>query len=90
MIATTPTSPQWAAAFDPDGALVEEWMKTVRSSLRRADSVVIDGRALGWDESRFADPVHLLHPNHTPYTQFVADALLREDPRQVRAAPGGS
>jgi hypothetical protein len=90
VVATLPTAPRWSAAFDPDGALVDRWMETLRSSLRRADSVVIDGRALAWDDARFADPVHLLQPHHTLYTELLADALLRQDRRQDRAGPGES
>jgi hypothetical protein len=81
VVATLPTAPRWAAAFDPDGALVEAWTRGVASSLRLADSVLIDGRALDWNDARFADPVHVLHPNHTHFTAFLADALARQGGR---------
>jgi hypothetical protein len=77
VVATLPTAPRWAAAFDPDGTLVDAWTRNVESSLRLAGSVLIDGRALDWNDVRFADPVHVLHPNHTPYTAFLAGALAR-------------
>jgi hypothetical protein len=77
VVATLPTMPEWAAAFDPDGAIVEAWMRRMAGTLSRPDSLLIDGRALGWDDPRFADPVHAIHPHHTTFTEFVAEAMTR-------------
>lgn len=74
-VATLPVMPDWAAAFDPDGAAVEEWTRRMAAALRLGTSLLIDGRALGWGDSRFADPVHVIYPHHRPYTEFVADAM---------------
>jgi hypothetical protein len=89
VVATTPTMPAWAAAFDPDGALMEAWFRRMASALRRPETLLVDGRALGWDDGRFADPVHLLHPHHSAYTEFLADALERRGGRRSGAAGGG-
>jgi hypothetical protein len=75
VIATTPVMPKWAAAYDPDGKAVEDWTRRIASSLRWETSLLIDGRALAWDDSRFADPVHLIYPNHRLYTEFIADKI---------------
>jgi hypothetical protein len=84
VLATLPTKPRWAEDFDPDGARVAEWMRSVTGALRRADTLVADGRVLAWDNGRFADAVHLLYPHHSAYTEFLADALARA------ARPGAS
>jgi hypothetical protein len=40
-----------------------------------------DGAAVEeWDDSRFADPVHLLYPHHQPFTQFILDEMARRWP----------
>jgi hypothetical protein len=75
VVATLPVMPDWAAAFDPDGGAVEDWTRRMAASLRRDTSLLIDGRPLGWDASRFADPVHLINPYHRAYTEFVADTV---------------
>ncbi len=77
VVATVPTMPAWAAHFDPDGRLVEEWTRRVADALRRPDTVLFDGRALAWADDRFADPAHLLYPHHTAFTDAIADALAR-------------
>jgi hypothetical protein len=89
VVATLPTMPEWAAAFDPDGAIVEAWTRRMADTLSRPDSVLIDGRALRWDDSHFADPMHVIHPHHTAFTEFVAEALARAGgPAADVAAPG--
>jgi hypothetical protein len=89
VVATLPTMPEWAATFDPDGAIVEAWTRRMADTLSRPDSVLIDGRALRWDDSHFADPMHVIHPHHTAFTEFVAEALARAGgPAADVAAPG--
>jgi hypothetical protein len=80
VVATAPIKPDWAVAFDPEGKAVEEWTRRMAASLRREDSLLVDGRALAWDDSRFADPVHVIHPHHRPYTEFVAGAMAERWP----------
>jgi hypothetical protein len=80
VVATLPTMPDWAAAFDPEGRAIEEWTRRMAASLRRETSLLVDGRALPWDDSRFADPVHVIYPNHRPYTEFVASAMAERRP----------
>jgi hypothetical protein len=83
VVATLPVMPEWTAAFDPDGEAVEEWTRTMAASLRLETSLLIDGRPLAWDDSRFADPVHLIHPHHRPYTEFIADAVAERWPARA-------
>ncbi|MBI0432293.1 hypothetical protein [Roseomonas sp. KE0001] len=75
VLAVAPIMPEWAETFDPDDRLVEGWVRRVAGALHRPDSLLIDGRALDWEDARFADPVHLLYPNHTAFTEFVAEAM---------------
>ncbi len=86
MVATLPTMPAWAATFDPDGAHRRGLDAAHRRSLRRPDSLLIDGRALGWDDTHFADPVHVILPHHTAFTEFIADARPK---RHRRPRDGG-
>ena len=90
VVATLPVMPDWAAAFDPDGEAVERWTRRMAASLRRDTSLLVDGRRLPWDDSRFADPVHLIYPHHRPYTEFIADAIAehRPPPPPRGGAPG--
>ena len=75
VVATLPVHPAWAAEFDPDGAVVDRWMRDMAAALRQPETRLIDGRPLAWDSDRFADPVHLLHPNHTDFSAFIAGAM---------------
>jgi hypothetical protein len=75
VVATVPVMPAWAAKFDPNGASVEAWSRRLASSLRRPESLFIDGRALAWGNERFADPVHLLYPHHVAFSEFIAAAI---------------
>lgn len=84
VIATVPVMPAWAAAFDPDGRKISTWMQRMRASLHRPETMVIDGRALAWGGDRFADPAHVLYPNHTVFTEFIAATLAQG--RSVRLA----
>jgi hypothetical protein len=83
-----PVMPEWAAVFDPDGTGVEEWVRDTAASLRLDTSLLIDGRALAWDDSRFADPVHLLYPHHRPFTRFILDEMARRWPAAATAGRG--
>lgn len=83
VVATVPTMPGWAAAFDPEGKAVEEWTRRMAATLRRKDSLLVDGRALAWDDSRFADPVHIIYPYHRPYTKLIADAMAERWPTRT-------
>lgn len=77
VVAPLPIMPEWAAQFDPDGSLITTWMDEIRAALLRPGTIIADGTALRWDDTRFADPVHLLYPHHTPFTEFIADAIAR-------------
>ena len=85
VVATLPVMPAWAAAEDPDGTGTGRWMRDVAGALKRDDSLLIDGRPLGWGDERFADPVHVLYPHHTPLTAYYADAIAAHR----RAVPPG-
>ncbi len=78
VVATVPTMPAWAAEFDPDGALVEQWTRRVAAALQRPETVFADGRALRWPDSHFADPVHLLYPHHRTFSDWIADAIIAQ------------
>ena len=67
--------PRWAAANDPDGTRMESWTRGLSAALAGSDGLLVDGRALAWENERFADPVHVLYPHHTPLTEFAADAM---------------
>jgi hypothetical protein len=82
VVATLPVHPAWAAQFDPDGRLIEDWTRRMAASLRRPETRLVDGRALEWDSARFADPVHLLYPNHTDFSEFVAGAMASSIARE--------
>ena len=84
VVATLPVMAAWRAAEDPDDTNVERWMQDMRSSLQRADSLLIDGRRLDWDEGDFADPVHVLYPAHRKLTRFYADIMARPWQNQRR------
>jgi hypothetical protein len=75
VVATLPTMPAWAAEFDSDGQLVEGWTRRVTAALQRPETVFVDGRALRWPDTHFADPVHLLYPHHRAFSTVVADAI---------------
>ncbi|MGK7871129.1 hypothetical protein [Falsiroseomonas sp. E2-1-a20] len=75
VVVTLPVMPAWAASFDPDGFVVEEWTRRISGALRRNESLLIDGRGLAWSNDRFADPVHLLYPYHTEFSEFIAENL---------------
>jgi len=75
VIATLPVMPEWGERFDPDGTIIEGWMQDMRAALRRPETLLVDGRQLGWDDERFADPVHLLYPYHRSFTDFIAEAM---------------
>ncbi|MFC7738945.1 hypothetical protein ACFQX4_24840 [Roseomonas sp. GCM10028921] len=77
VVAPLPIMPEWAAQFDPDGSLIKSWTGAIRAALIQPETVIADGTALQWDDTRFADPVHLLYPHHTPFTGFIADAIAR-------------
>ena len=47
---------------------------------------MIDGRALAWDDSRFADPVHVVYPHHTPLSRFIIDEMVRHWPATAMVA----
>ena len=82
VVATVPTMPAWAAEFDPDGTLVERWTRHLAASLRRPETVFVDGSALRWPDTHFADPVHLLFPHHQAFSHYIADAIeARHGPR---------
>jgi hypothetical protein len=89
VVATVPVMPEWAAAHDPDGGGVEAWTRGLAAALRRPESLLVDGRALRWGDERFADAVHVLYPNHTPFTRFVADALAARRAAEAGVAPAG-
>ena len=80
VVATMPVMPDWATAFDPEGKAVEDWTRGMAASLRRESSLLVDGRVLTWDDSRFADPVHTIYPYHRLYTEFIADAMAERWP----------
>jgi hypothetical protein len=84
VVATVPVMPAWSAAFDPDGTLVEGWVQRLRAALQRPETVLVDGRALAWDDGRFADPVHLLDPHHGAFTEILLAAIAARD----AGAPG--
>jgi hypothetical protein len=88
VVATVPVMPDWAAANDPDGSRIEAWMRAMAASLRRETSLLVDGRPLAWDDSRFADSVHVIDPYHRSFTAFVADSMAarRSAPEPVRTA----
>ncbi|MDJ0387009.1 hypothetical protein QMO56_02690 [Roseomonas sp. E05] len=75
VVASLPVMPEWGERFDPDGTLVETWLRDMRAALRQPETLLLDGRALDWGDERFADPVHLLYPHHTPFTEFIARAM---------------
>jgi hypothetical protein len=75
IVATVPVMPEWAAMFDADGSIIETWTKRMAASLKSQSSLFIDGRKLQWDNSFFADPVHIIYPHHTIYSEFIADAM---------------
>ncbi|MFC7737651.1 hypothetical protein ACFQX4_17840 [Roseomonas sp. GCM10028921] len=77
VVAPLPVMPEWAAQFDPDGSLIAAWTDGIRAALVLPGTVIADGTTLRWDNARFADPVHLLYPHHTPFTEFIADAIAR-------------
>ena len=78
VVATLPVMPEWALTNDPEGGAVDEWMRGMAAALRHDDTLLIDGRKLAWGDARFADPVHLVYPNHRAYARFVADAIAAE------------
>jgi hypothetical protein len=88
VVATVPIMPEWAAAFDPEGTQVEAWVRDIRASLRLHSSLFVDGRGLPWDNSRFADPVHLIYPHHRAYSEFLADAIARRQPPRMAGLEG--
>lgn len=75
VVASLPVMPEWKARFDPEGKLIESWTRAMAAALREPSSILIDGRKLEWDDGRFADPVHVLYPHHTPFTDFIARAM---------------
>ncbi|PHK93602.1 hypothetical protein CR162_17630 [Pseudoroseomonas rhizosphaerae] len=75
VLATLPVMPEWRERFDPDGRLVEHWMRRMRETLREPDTLLVDGRALAWEDGRFADPVHLRYPHHTAFTDLILRAM---------------
>ncbi len=86
VVATVPVMPRWAAEFDTDGRLIEAWTRRLAAALRRPESVLVDGRGLDWGDDRFADPVHVLYPNHSDFSEFVAAALqARRRESEVRS-----
>lgn len=75
-----PVMPKWAAQVAPDGTAIEGWVQDVKASLGLDTSLLIDGRALAWDDSRFADPVHVVHPHHEALTGFIVEEMARQWP----------
>jgi hypothetical protein len=84
VVATVPTMPAWADEFDPAGEFVDQWTRSVAGSLRRPDTIFVDGRTLRWPDGHFADPAHLMYPHHRTFSHWIADAL------EARPAPAGS
>jgi hypothetical protein len=78
VIATLPVMPEWGESFDPDGSLIEAWMRDMRAVLRHPDTLLVDGSVLNWPDTHFADPVHLLYPNHTAFTAFIARSMTEK------------
>ena len=81
-----PVMPRWAAEVAPGGSAIEGWVQDVKASLKLDTSLLIDGRALAWDDSRFADPVHVVYPHHEPLTQFIIDEMARQWPATALVA----
>jgi len=75
VVSSLPVMPEWSERFDPDGSLVESWTREMRATLRQPETLFLDGRSLAWGDERFADPVHLLYPHHSPFTDFIARAM---------------
>jgi len=75
VVVSLPVMPEWKKRFDPDGQLVENWTRNMAAALRHPDALFIDGRQLEWDDGRFADPVHVIYPHHTTFTDFIARAM---------------
>lgn len=85
VLATLPVMPEWRQSFDPDGQVVEAWMRRMRETLRHPDTLLVDGRALAWDDERFADPVHLRYPHHTAFTDMILQAMVARAPAEARS-----
>lgn len=81
-----PVMPRWAAEVDPDGTAIEGWVQEVRNSLRLDGSLLIDGRVLAWDDTRFADPVHVVYPHHKTLSRFIIDEMVRHWPATALVA----
>jgi hypothetical protein len=75
LIAIPPPMPRWAGEVDPRGTQLAEWRADMQASLDHPTTLVVDGWALNWDDSRFADPVHLIYPHHAEFTQFIVDQM---------------
>jgi hypothetical protein len=76
MIATVPPMPRWAEKHDPTGAKYDDWIRRLRNKLN-PKTVFVDGRAFGWGNERFADPVHLISPYHTEFSETLAKTLVQ-------------
>ncbi|PWC27474.1 hypothetical protein [Teichococcus aestuarii] len=90
VLATLPVMPEWRDSFDPDGRLIETWMRRMRETLRQPDTLLVDGRGLRWTDEHFADPVHLRYPHHTAFTALILRAMAASPHQGARAPQAGS
>lgn len=76
VLATVPVMPEWAAAYDPDGAVIDGWIRRIKAEIT-PETIFIDGRSYPLPDSQFGDPVHLLAPAHIAFSRFIAEALSK-------------
>ncbi|MFC3125599.1 hypothetical protein ACFOD4_11035 [Pseudoroseomonas globiformis] len=77
VVAVLPMMPEWASANDPEGRRVDGWVRDMRARLTRPETLFVDGRTLQWDNSRFADPVHLIYPEHSAFSDLIGAAMQK-------------
>lgn len=71
VLALAPIEPVWRGQKDPDGSILADWQTKLRASVSN-DVTIIEGDALEFESGRFADPYHLMHPNQTEFSRFIA------------------
>lgn len=74
VVALSPLDPAWKIERDPEGTYLAAWRSRLAESVT-LDVLIIDGKDLGLQSDRFADAMHLLHPNEAQFSRQIARSI---------------
>lgn len=77
VVALSPLDPAWMQEWDAEGAYLAGWRSRLTESVTQ-DVLIFDGNRLGFGSERFADAMHLLHPNEADFGRLIAHSIAAE------------